>query len=240
MSVGKGLVRRAFLASLPVMTGYGTMGFAAGVLLALNGGVSMPALWGGLTSAAFVSGPLQFLLVDWVRVGTAYLDVAVLVVCMNVRYSLYGLSLLERYRAAPWPLRLYMIGTITDETYALQVDCPYSVGHDGTWHCFLLAVFDHVYWIAGVVAGALAGAALPFQAKGIDFAMTALFLVILTDQCREPQNRIPALIGTLSAVVACLLFGVSKMFIPAMALIVSAFLATRRWLDSETRGGEAR
>ncbi|MBQ9432087.1 MAG: AzlC family ABC transporter permease [Kiritimatiellae bacterium] len=236
MAVDMVLLRRSFIASLPVMTGYGTMGFAAGVLLALNGGVSMPALWGGLTSAAFVSGPLQFLLVDWVKAGTAYLDVAVLVVCMNVRYSLYGLSLLDRYQVAPWPARLYMIGTITDETYALQVECPYPAGRDGTWYCLLLAMFDHAYWIVGVVAGALAGAALPFEAKGIDFAMTALFLVILTDQCRERQNRIPAMIGAFSAVAACLVFGVSKMFIPAMTLIVVTFLLTRRWLDADPEG----
>ena len=177
----RGLVRQAFVASLPVLTGYFTMGFAAGVLLALHGGLRFTSLWAGASSAILVSGPLQFLFVDWVRSGTAYADVAALVICLNIRYSLYGLSLLDRFAAAPWPVRVYLIGTVTDETYALQVQCPYPPGRAGTLYCLLLAAFDHAYWIFGVVAGAVAGAALPFAAKGIDFAMTALFLVILTD-----------------------------------------------------------
>lgn len=228
------ILRQAFVASLPVLTGYTTMGFAAGVLLALHGGLGFSWLWAGTSSAILVSGPLQFLFVDWVRSGTAYADVAALVVCLNIRYSLYGLSLLDRFAAAPWPVRAYLIGTVTDETYALQVQCPYPPGPRSTRYCLLLAAFDHAYWIFGVVAGALAGAALPFAAKGIDFAMTALFLVILTDQCRERANRLPALVGTVSAVVAAVVlyfvFGSWKMLVPAMALIVASLLAMRFWV----------
>lgn len=228
------ILRQAFVASLPVLTGYTTMGFAAGVLLALHGGLGFSWLWAGASSAILVSGPLQFLFVDWVRSGTAYADVAALVVCLNIRYSLYGLSLLDRFAAAPWPVRAYLIGTVTDETYALQVQCPYPPGPRSTRYCLLLAAFDHAYWIFGVVAGALAGAALPFAAKGIDFAMTALFLVILTDQCRERANRLPALVGAVSAVVAAVVlyfvFGSWKMLVPAMALIVASLLAMRFWV----------
>ena len=233
------LVAQAFTASLPVLTGYSTMGFASGVLLALHGGISFAAFWAGATSSVFVSGPLQFLLVDWVKSGTAYVDVAALIVCLNVRYSLYGLSLLDRFKAAPLLTRLYMIGTVTDETYALQVQCPYPPGPQGTRYCFLLAFFDHLYWIGGVVAGALAGAALPFEAKGIDFAMTSLFLVILVDQCREKANRLPAVIGLVCALLATVgmqvVFGSAKMLIPAMVLIVAAFLVFRARLDAEVR-----
>ena len=233
------ILRQAFVASLPVLTGYSTMGFAAGVLLALHGGLSFSWLWAGASSAILVSGPLQFLFVDWVRSGTAYADVAALVVCLNIRYSLYGLSLLDRFAAAPWPVRAYMIGTVTDETYALQVQCPYPPGPRSTRYCLLLAAFDHAYWIFGVVAGAMAGAALPFAAKGIDFAMTALFLVILTDQCRDRANRLPALVGAVSAIVAAVVlyfvFGSWKMLVPAMALIVAALLLLRRQKDRYSR-----
>ena len=233
------ILRQAFVASLPVLTGYSTMGFAAGVLLALHGGLSFSWLWAGASSAILVSGPLQFLFVDWVRSGAAYADVAALVVCLNVRYSLYGLSLLDRFAAAPWPVRVYLVGTITDETYALQVQCPYPPGPRGTRYCLLLAAFDHAYWIFGVVAGAVAGAALPFAAKGIDFAMTALFLVILTDQCRERANRLPAFLGAVSAVVAAVVlyfaFGSWKMLVPAMALIVVALLLLRPKMELPRR-----
>ena len=81
----KGVAGKAFLASLPVLTGYSTMGFAAGVLLALHGGLSHPVFWAGATSGVFVSGPLQFLLVDWVRSGTALIDVIAVVFGLSVR-----------------------------------------------------------------------------------------------------------------------------------------------------------
>lgn len=234
--VQKGVVGRAFLASLPVLTGYSTMGFAAGVLLALHGGLSHPVFWAGATSGVFVSGPLQFLLVDWIRSGTALVDVIAVVFCLNVRYSLYGISLLDRFKTVPLLPRLYLIGVITDETYALQVQCPYPNGKAGALHCFLLGLFDHAYWIVGVVAGAAFGAALPFAAKGIDFAMTALFLVILTDLCRDCQNRLPAAIGAVSTVCAAFLmkfaFASDKLLLPALALSVAMLLAFRRRMDA--------
>lgn len=233
---GKNVVARAFAASLPVLTGYSTMGFAAGVLMALHGGLAHPAFWAGATSAVFVSGPLQFLLVDWVKSGTAIVDVVAVVVCLNVRYSLYGISLLERFKGVPLPARLYLIGVVTDETYALQVQCPYPPGRRGAWYCFLLGLFDHLYWIGGVVLGAAAGSALPFSATGIDFAMTSLFLVILTDICRERANRTPALVGVVSAMAAAIavqtFFASGKFLVPALVLTVALLLAFRKRLDS--------
>jgi 4-azaleucine resistance transporter AzlC len=96
-----------------------------------------------------------------------------------------------------------------------------------------------MYWIIGVTAGALAGAALPVPSKGIDFAMTSLFLVILTEQCRERANRLPAIIGGVSAIavfiVLALVFGMDKaraeMLIPTMMLMVTVLLAFRRHIE---------
>ena len=251
----RGLIARAFLASLPVLTGYTTMGFAAGLLLALQDGTAWSSLWAALTSTFFVSGPLQYLLVDWVRESTPYAAAVVLTICLNIRYSLYGLSLLDRFKAVPIVPRLYLIGTVTDETYALQTQCPWPPGKASSIYCFLLALFDHLYWIIGVTAGAFAGvfaqgifskARVESCTKGIDFAMTALFLVILVDQVRNRANRIPALIGL---VASALVFGGMSVFIgfarakgdmliPSMVLIVCVFLAVRRWRDPERRGGE--
>ena len=115
--------RRAFADSIPVMAGYGTMGFAAGVLLAVHGGIRWTALWAALSSAAFISGPLQYLFVDWVRTSLALGSVLLIVLCVNLRYSLYGLSLIETFRGARFWTRFYLIAGITDETYALEVAC---------------------------------------------------------------------------------------------------------------------
>ena len=235
----KPTLKQAFVSSLPVLMGYTTMGFAAGVLLAAESGVRLPALWAFLTSATSISGALQFMLVDWIRTARPMLDVALLTVCLNIRYSMYGLSLIERFRGLPLPKKLYLIWSLTDETYALEVENKVPPGGDSILYCLTLAALNHFYWILGVVAGALAGAALPFPNKGIDFAMTALFLVILTDQCRERKNRVYAVVGLAASILCALIFGAGKMLIPSIVLMLSALVVFRRPLEKlETRKNE--
>ena len=234
--------RTAFSDSVPVMAGYGTMGFASGVLLAVHGGMPLPALWAAVSSATFVSGPLQYLFVDWVRTSASIGGVLFVVLCVNLRYSLYGLSLLETFRGARFWTRMYLIAGITDETYALEVACRLPP-KEKRMYCLFLTALDHMYWIVGVTAGAMTGAALDVPSKGIDFAMTALFLVILTEQCREMSNRLPAAIGAVSAVIVfaalATVFGVSAaradMLIPTMMLMVTVLLALRRRIEGGRR-----
>ena len=227
----KPTLKQAFVSSLPVLMGYTTMGFAAGVLLAAESGVRLPALWAFLTSATSISGALQFMLVDWIRTARPMLDVALLTVCLNIRYSMYGLSLIERFRGLPLAKKLYLIWSLTDETYALEVENKVPPGGDSILYCLTLAALNHFYWILGVVSGALAGAALPFPNKGIDFAMTALFLVILTDQCRERKNRVYAAVGLAASILCALIFGPGKMLIPSIVLMLSALVVFRRPLE---------
>ncbi|MBR4651945.1 MAG: AzlC family ABC transporter permease [Kiritimatiellae bacterium] len=234
-----GIVRRAFRDSIPVLMGYVAMGFASGVLLAVEGGISCAPAWAAATSATFVSGPLQYIFVDWVRTSQALGSVLLVTLCVNFRYSLYGLSLIDRLKGASLWQKAYIIGTITDETYALQTACRLE-GRSGVAYCLFLAMFDHLYWIGGVTAGAIAGVLaqgafsterVAAVTKGIDFAMTALFLVILTDQVRERANRLPAAIGFVAALIAFFAFGRANMLVPAVAGIVATFFACRRWMD---------
>ena len=231
--IEKRTFKAAFTATLPVLMGYLTMGMAAGILLA--GRIPRPdtVFWGFVTSATSISGALQFALVEWIVRHTSLLDVAMLTIFLNCRYAMYGLSLLERFRAANPLKKAYLVWTLTDETYALETECRCPAGGNPLDYCFAVAMLDHLYWVAGVTAGTLIGRQLPFSNKGIDFAMTALFLVILTDQCREKRNRIPAAIGALAAVAGWLIFGTDRMLIPAMALMVTAFLLGRKRLDRE-------
>jgi 4-azaleucine resistance transporter AzlC len=236
--VDESVFATAFADSIPVMAGYGTMGFAAGVLLSVHGGISLPALWGAASSATFISGPLQYLFVDWVRTSASIGGILFVVFCVNLRYSLYGLSLLDTFRDVNFWTRMYLIAGITDETYALEVACKLPSAEKRRY-CLYLTALDHMYWVIGVTAGALTGSALSLPSKGIDFAMTSLFLVILTEQCREKANRIPALIGCISAVLVFMVFAIFKgvssaradMLIPTMIVIVTVLLIIRRHLE---------
>ena len=215
--------------TLPVMMGYLAMGAAAGIVLA-GTLPQLPAtpLWGTVSSALSISGALQFIMVGWIKEGIALTDVVLLTVFLNLRYAMYGFSLIERFEGIPRWKKWYLIWTLTDETYALQCADKRSDKKDSVDYCLKVAFLDHCYWISGVTLGALAGSALPFDCKGIDFAMTALFLVILTDQLREKVNRLPALTGFGAALLARIFFSVDRMLIPAMAVMTLVFLLARK------------
>lgn len=233
--IGKKTLKAAFAATLPVLMGYLTMGMAAGILL--SGRLQRPdtVFWGFVTSATSISGALQFALAEWFVRRTPLTDVAMLTLFLNCRYAMYGLSLLERFRAANPLKKAYLVWTLTDETYALETECRCPEGGNPLDYCFVVALLDHLYWVVGVTAGTLIGRQLPFSNRGIDFAMTALFLVILTDQCRERRNRVPAAIGAAAAIFGWAIFGTNRMLIPAMILMVTVFLAGRKRLDREPK-----
>lgn len=224
----------AFRASLPVLMGYLAMGFAAGVLLAEKTGLGF--FWAFLTSGTSISGALQFLLVDMFCNQTSLLSVAVLTFCLNLRYALYGLPLIQRWKNLRLPLKLYMIMTLTDETFALEVENKTPPGEDSLTYCFLIAALDHIYWISGVVLGNTAGGFLNFNSTGIDFAMQALFIVILLDQLKQKGNRLPTLLGGICA-IPCLILSPQNMLIPAIVLLLIGLLLFRKKIEAVYENG---
>ena len=113
---------------------------------------------------------------------------------INFRHLVYGLSMLEKFRGMG-PRKLYMIFSLTDETYALLSSARAPVGVDPRNFYFAIALLDQSYWILGSVIGAVAGALIPFSTEGVDFAMTALFVVIAVDQWRSYRRHLPPFWG---------------------------------------------
>ena len=101
---------------------------------------------------------------------------------------------------------------------------------------FLLAVslLDQSYWVIGSMIGGIAGNFLPFDSEGIDFAMTALFVVIFVEQWMEKKNRAPEVIGVLAACFCLQIFGADGFVLPAMLLITLLLFVGRKRLE----GGE--
>ena len=224
---------RAFTASLPVLMGYTAMGMAAGILLA--GAIRRDdiVLIAFLSSASSISGALQFVMVDWITNTKPLIDVALLTLFLNIRYAMYGLPLLEKFRGTGFWKKCYFIWSLTDETFALETESNFPDRKDNTRYCLTVAMLNHLYWVSGVTLGAFAGKFLPFSTRGIDFAMTALFLVVLIDQCRDKRNRIPAVIGAVSAVAGRIFFSVENMLIPAMIMMSVIFILFRRKMEAQ-------
>ncbi len=151
---------------------------------------------------------------------------------INFRHLVYGLSMLEKFRGMGLR-KFYMIFSLTDETYALLSSVQVPAGVEPHSFYFSIALLDHSYWILGSVIGAVAGALLPIDTTGIDFAMTALFVVIAVDQWKAYKKHLPALLGAIVTLVSLTLVGADNMLLPALAVIVVALLLLRGHLDEE-------
>ena len=224
MFFSKKSIVSAFKVSLPVLMGYSTMGAAFGILMVTD--TQFGPLWVLLLSITQESGSLQFAAVGMMKQLMPLAETALMSLLINIRYSVYGLSLIEPFEKCGWR-RFYMIGALTDETYALLVqdERPQDVKRED--FMFLVALFNHLYWIVGTLAGAFAGKLLKCDMRGVDFAMTALFLVIMTDQLREKKNRVPACIGFLSTVCCLFIFGENKMLPPSMLAMIFILIVFR-------------
>lgn len=224
-------VRFAFYKTIPVLLGYLFLGLAFGLLLQ-EAGYSF--WWALLSSGIVYAGSIQFVLVEFLSGGTGLLTVAVMTLLINSRHAFYGLSFVEKFRKMKtYP---YMIFSLTDETYSLLCSLKVPEGIDEKKAMFLIALFDQLYWVAGSVLGAALGQVLPFDMKGIDFAMTALFVTIFVDQWREAKSHLPAIVGLCSAAVCLLIFGGSNFILPSLIITVGILMALRGRLETNLSG----
>lgn len=228
MAVDRGILKQAFLRTLPVMTGYLVLGIAFGLLLK---SASYQWWWALVISVFVYAGSMQFVLIGLLTQGSSLITVAITTLIVNSRHLFYGLSFIEKFKAmGKWAF--YMIFSLTDETYGLLC----SVGETGTQkerHRLMLyiAALNQCYWIAGSLAGSLLGSFLPFDSTGIEFAMTALFTVLCVEQWRGMHNHAPVYIGLGCAVLFLLLLGPGRFLLPTLLSSAVLLLAFRGLLE---------
>ena len=219
----------AFPATIPVLVGYLAIGLAFGLMLQSAG---YGAGWAFLMSLTIYAGSGQYLGVALLAAGASLGETAFLTLVLNFRHLVYGLSMLEKFRGMGWR-KLYMIFSLTDETYALLSSAKAPEEVDEHRFFFAVALLDQSYWVLGSVIGSLLGSALGFDTTGVDFAMTALFLVIAVGQWRAAGSHVPALLGGAATLASLLIVGAEDMLLPALGIIVAVLVLLRPRLDAE-------
>lgn len=219
----------AFPCTVPVLMGYLSIGIVFGWMLSAIG---YNPLWSVAMSLTIYAGSGQYLGVDLLANATPLADVAFLTLVINFRHLVYGLSMLEKFKGMGLR-KLYMIFSLTDETYALLAGVRAPEGVDEKGFYFTIAVLDHLYWILGSLVGAVAGSLITINTEGIDFAMTALFIVIAVDQWRGAEHHFPALLGAAGTLVCLLILGPEggRFLIPSLGILVGGLLLARPALD---------
>ena len=227
MSQYRQAFKKAFPYTIPVLTGYLFIGIAFGVMYAEKG---YSFVWVILMSLLVYAGSGQYLAVNFFVPGISFLQVIFLTFMVNVRHVFYGISLLEKFNKMG-KSRWYMIFSLTDETYSLL--CTTKVPQGVAEEKFLLAIalLNQSYWVIGSAIGGLAGSLLPINSEGIDFAMTALFVVIMVEQWMEKQNRPSVVIGLVCGLVCRLVFGADNFILPTMICVMVILLSCKKIFD---------
>jgi predicted branched-subunit amino acid permease len=240
----------AFKYSFPVLLGYLAIGIAFGLLMTDAG---YPWWLSLVMSLIMYAGAGQFIAVGLFAAGAGLWEACLVQLVVNARHIAYGLTMMKRFRGAPWFCRWYLVFGLTDETFALLSSLPAggeenpAEGGDGTpargagvsdsrspipagagrtQFMFLVTLLDQSYWVGGSVIGAAAGTLIPFNAGGIGFALTALFVVLMVEQMlrvRRPGLFIaPALfavLGVLFLPARISLLGALALSLPAAQLL---------------------
>lgn len=215
----------AISATLPVMAGYLILGFGFGIIMKANGFSTALA---AAMSIFIYAGSMQYVAIGLMTGGASLVTTALTTLTVNIRHLFYGVSMLDKYKNAG-SAKPYLIFALTDETYSLVCgELPHIPQEEKPRYQLLVSVLNHIYWITGSVVGAVAGGILQFNSKGIDFALTALFLTVFTDQWLTNKDHTPALIGLGASALCLIIFGSENFLIPAMIIIALALCLCKK------------
>jgi len=225
---------KAFQTTLPVLFGYVPLGMAFGFMMSAAG--YRPHV--SFSMSAFVyAGSAQYLAVTMFQENASLLTMFSLVFFLNIRQMVYGLSLLDLYRGAGW-YKPYLIFALTDEAYALLVGAELPKGKARKPYLMLITAMCQCYWVSGTVLGALAGAFIRINTKGMDFMLTALFLVLSIDLMKKYRTWEPFALGAAAGVVALAVGGQALMMPVALALILAALSLFRGFFEAKLQAKE--
>ncbi|MFT4144955.1 MAG: AzlC family ABC transporter permease [Mobilitalea sp.] len=212
----KAALKAAFPLTIPVFTGYMVLGATFGILMNSNG---FSLLWIMVSSLLVYAGSMQFLTLELLALSFNPAGALLMTLAVNARHIFYGISVLDIYRGMG-KLKPYLIFSLTDETFSIICSAKVPENVDRKWFYFFISSLDHLYWIVGSLLGGIIGSMLTINTKGIDFVLTALFVVILVNQWMEVRNHLPAIIGIIGAIVCRLLIGPDNFIIPTMFVIL--------------------
>lgn len=213
-------VKKAFTAAvphtIPIFAGFWFLGLTYGIYMNVSGFSFWYPMWMSLTVFA---GSAEFVAVSMLLGEFHPLQALAMTLMINARHLFYGISMLERYRGTGLK-KFYLIFGMCDESFSINYTADIPGDVDKGWFMFFVTLLNHIYWFTGATMGGIFGAVIRFNTKGLDFVMTAMFVVIFMEQWMKEKNHVPALVGLGISLCCLFLFGADNFIIPAMLAIL--------------------
>lgn len=218
--------RKAFKAALPytlpICVGFLFLGMSYGFLMKSKG---FSVVYPILMSMFIFAGSMEFVTVNLLMSAFNPLYAFLLSLMVNARHLFYGISMLPKYKNVGLK-KGYLIYGMCDESFTINCSVTPPKDVDKGWFMFFVTLLNHIYWVTGATLGALLGFVIHFDTTGIEFVMTALFVVMFVNQWEETKNHSSALTGLGCSLLCLLIFGSSNFIVPAMLLITACFIVS--------------
>lgn len=207
--------KAAFPYTIPIFAGFWFLGLTYGIYMNVSGFSFWYPMFMSLTIFA---GSIEFVTVNMLLGAFNPFQALVLTLMINARHLFYGISMLDKYKGTGWK-KFYLIFGMCDESFSINYTAQIPEDVDKGWFMFFVTVLNHFYWFFGATLGGIFGSLIHFNTEGLDFVMTAMFVVIFMEQWLKEKNHISSLMGLVVSVLCLAAFGADRFIIPAMVVM---------------------
>lgn len=223
----KTALRAAFPYTIPIFAGFWFLGLTYGIYMNASG---FSFWYPMLMSLTIFAGSVEFIAVGLLLRAFDPLQALFLTLMVNARHLFYGISMLDTYKGTGWK-KIYLIFGMCDESFSINYTATIPPDIDRGWFMFWVTLLNHFYWFSGATLGGIFGSLLHFNTEGLDFVMTAMFVVIFMEQWLKEKKHTSALLGIGLSLLCLIVFGADHFILPAMVAILIALTALRTPLE---------
>lgn len=228
-------IKKAFIAAfphtIPIFAGFWFLGLTYGIYMNVSGFSFWYPMFMSLTIFA---GSIEFVTVSFLMGIFNPLQALAMTLMINARHLFYGISMLDKFKGTGWK-KFYLIFGMCDESFSINYTADIPKGVDKGWFMFFVTLLNHFYWFFGAALGGVFGSMIHFNTEGLDFVMTAMFVVIFMEQWLKDKEHTSAVLGILLSLFCLIIFGADSFMIPAMLAILCVLTLLRGRIE---KGGE--
>lgn len=220
-------LKAAFPYTIPIFAGFWFLGITYGIYMNVSG---FSFVYPMIMSLIIFGGSLEFVAVSMLLGRFAPLQTLVMALMIQARHLFYGISMLDKFKNMGWK-KFYLIFGMCDETFSINYTADIPLGVDQGWFMFFVTLLNQFYWVSGATIGGILGSLITFNTEGLDFVMTAMFVVIFLEQWLKEQKHFTAYIGLAASLLCLYLFGADSFLLPSMACIIAGLTFFRKPIE---------